>query len=132
MLHPDFSYVLFTDEDILAFIRERTPSWLPLYKGLTHHAIQRVDLFRYLAIYYYGGLYLDLDLLLTQPLHALLQHQAVFPFEPARWSQRPSALLDDPAPRASWGSDRSYALQSAAAAWRLAVASAARLGPPQG
>ena len=59
MLHPDFSYVLFTDEDILAFIRERTPSWLPLYKGLTHHAIQRVDLFRYLAIYYYGGLYLE-------------------------------------------------------------------------
>ena len=80
-LHPDFTYVFFTDEDIVAFVRERCPSWRALFESLTHAPIQRVDLFRYLATYHYGGFYLDLDVHLAQPLHALLGHRAVFPFE---------------------------------------------------
>jgi hypothetical protein len=80
-LHPDFAYVLFTDEDIVSFVRERCPSWRALFESLAHAPIQRVDLFRYLATYHYGGFYLDLDVHLAQPLHVLLGHRAVFPFE---------------------------------------------------
>jgi mannosyltransferase OCH1-like enzyme len=56
--------------------------------------IQRIDLFRYLAIEHFGGFYLDVDVLLLQPLDALTtalapsaRHGgssapvAIFPFE---------------------------------------------------
>ena len=103
MLHPDFSYVLFTDEDILAFIRERTPSWLPLYKGLTHHAIQRVDLFRYLAVSHWGGFYLDLDVP-PPPSAPTLSLAPPFPKQPAgsgaptRCSSRSRSTSMSPSP----------------------------------
>ena len=83
-LHPDFSYVLFTDADIEAFVRERTPTWLPLWRGLSYAPIQRVDLFRYLAVWHFGGFYVDLDVMMHAPLgDELLEapQRAVFPFE---------------------------------------------------
>ena len=69
--HPSWTYLLFDDQDIEAFVRARQPRWLPLFEALTYAPIQRIDLFRYLAIEHFGGFYLDLDVLLLQPLDAL-------------------------------------------------------------
>ncbi len=86
-LHPDFTHLFFDDDDVVGFIRERQPSWMPLYEALTHSPIQRIDLFRYLAVEHYGGVYLDVDMLLYRPIHALLDEAratsagAIFPFE---------------------------------------------------
>src|SRR5947209_1869812 len=43
--------------------------------------IQRVDFFRYLAVFRLGGFYFDLDVLLGRPLTELLDWESVFPFE---------------------------------------------------
>ena len=44
--------------------------------------IEQIDFFRYLAIYYYGGVYLDLDILLEYSLDELYDsHICKFPIE---------------------------------------------------
>jgi hypothetical protein len=56
----------------------------PEYQGVFNSfrfAIQRYDFFRYLAVYQYGGFYLDLDVILDSSLSALLDFRCVFPFE---------------------------------------------------
>ena len=81
--HPGWTHLFFDDADIRDFIHERTPRWLPLYESLIHAPIQRIDLFRYLAVEHYGGFYLDVDVALRRPLHPLreLAERCVFPYE---------------------------------------------------
>ena len=51
--------------------------WARLFDALARSPIQRIDLFRYLAIEHYGGFYLDLDIILSQPLDELLSKAGV-------------------------------------------------------
>lgn len=46
-----------------------------------HVHIQRYDFFRYLAVYHFGGFYLDLDVFLASSLADLSDFGCVFPFE---------------------------------------------------
>ena len=39
--HPSWTYLLFDDQDIEAFVRARQPRWLPLFQALTYAPIQR-------------------------------------------------------------------------------------------
>ena len=41
--------------------------------------IQQIDFFRYLVIYYYGGLYLDLDVFIDSDLQDLRLYDCAFP-----------------------------------------------------
>jgi mannosyltransferase OCH1-like enzyme len=80
LLNPDFEYLFFDDNRIEDFINEHFPE----YRGPFHsfrHPIQRYDFFRYLAIYHFGGFYLDLDVFLASGLSGLLDFGCVFPFE---------------------------------------------------
>jgi len=79
-LHPDFEYLYFDDDQVHQFVREEFPQHVGTFEGFPK-VIQRIDFFRYLAIYRMGGFYLDLDVLLARSLHDLLTRQAVFPFE---------------------------------------------------
>jgi inositol phosphorylceramide mannosyltransferase catalytic subunit len=80
LLHPDFEYVFFNDADIESFLAEHFPEHARTYQSFRHR-IQRYDFFRYLAIYHFGGFYLDLDVFLARPLTPLLASGCVFPFE---------------------------------------------------
>lgn len=80
LLHPDWEYVFFDDEDILRFVVAEFPQHRALFESFRFH-IQRIDFFRYLAVYRLGGFYLDLDLFLYSQLNPLLDLDAVFPFE---------------------------------------------------
>ena len=59
-LHPTCNYMFFTDEDIVRFFNEKVPHLLDTFKGLGLK-IQQLDFFRYAAVHYYGGLYLDME-----------------------------------------------------------------------
>ena len=76
------NFLFFTDENIDTFINTIVPEYKDTYDKLPHK-IQRIDFFRYLAVYYYGGIYLDLDILLEQPLDDLIKEPKVckFPIE---------------------------------------------------
>ncbi len=80
LLHPEWEYLYFDDEDVLAFIADEFPQHQRVFDQFPHK-IQKFDFFRYLAVYRLGGFYFDLDVFLSEPLDELLGLDAVFPFE---------------------------------------------------
>ena len=67
---PDWMYALMTDDDNLRFVQEHFPQYVKMYESFPH-AIQRADIIRYMWLYVHGGLYLDLDYELQEPLDKL-------------------------------------------------------------
>jgi hypothetical protein len=80
LLHPDYEYCFFDDEDVRRFIDQEWPQYRNVFDGF-RFPIQRYDFFRYLAVYRLGGFYFDLDVLLASNVSSLLSTGCVFPFE---------------------------------------------------
>lgn len=80
LLNPDFKYYFFDNEEKRAFVEQEFPFYRKVYDSFLF-PIQRYDFFRYLAVYKYGGFYLDLDILLSESLTPLLNCDCVFAFE---------------------------------------------------
>ena len=78
--NPDFEYKFFTDDDIIKFLEENYPSYLIIYNELPIK-IMKIDFFRYIAVYHYGGFYLDLDVECHKSLEPLTKYSCVFPIE---------------------------------------------------
>ena len=84
--NPDYKYVFMTDEDIDAFLKSNYPEYYTTFNKLPV-LIQKIDFFRYIAIYHYGGFYFDLDMQCLEPLDdALLKHNTIIPVDD-RFSQ---------------------------------------------
>jgi len=81
-LNLEWNYMFFDDEDIVDFIKTEMSEYYPTFCGL-QGKIQQIDFFRYLAIYYYGGVYLDLDVELVRGLDEFIgmDYQCAFPIE---------------------------------------------------
>lgn len=59
-LHPDYKYILWTDQMALDFIEENFPWFLDQFKSYKY-PIERADAIRYFVLLTYGGVYIDLD-----------------------------------------------------------------------
>lgn len=59
-LHPDYQYILWTDEMARNFIKEKYPWFLKTFDSYPYN-IMRADTIRYFVLSYYGGIYIDLD-----------------------------------------------------------------------
>lgn len=59
-LHPDYQYILWTDEMSRDFIAEQFPWFLKTWDNYKY-PIQRADAIRYFVLFHYGGVYIDLD-----------------------------------------------------------------------
>ena len=80
-INPDFKYMFFSDADIHAFFKEHYPNYLSTYMKLPI-IIQKIDFFRYVAVYHYGGFYFDLDMTAIQNIDdSVLDNQCVFPID---------------------------------------------------
>ena len=80
LLNSDFEYMFFDDRQVEEFIDKEFPEYRSVFDAFPVR-IQRYDFFRYLAIYRYGGFYLDMDVFLALSLSELLDSGCVFPFE---------------------------------------------------
>jgi len=80
LLNPDFEYLFFEDKKVEEFIDEQFPEYRSVFDAF-RFPISRYDFFRYLAVYHFGGFYLDLDVFLASSLEDLLGFGCVFPFE---------------------------------------------------
>jgi hypothetical protein len=80
LLNPNFEYLFFDDAQVDEFINAQFPQYRSLFVSFPAR-IQRYDLFRYLAIYHFGGFYFDTDVLLASGIDDLLEFGCVFPFE---------------------------------------------------
>lgn len=72
-LHPDYEYILWTDEMSRNFIADNYPWFLPYFDAYPFN-VQRADVIRYFVLYHYGGNYIDLDDGCRQRLDSLLYY----------------------------------------------------------
>ena len=86
LLNPDFDYLFFDDAAVERFIDTEYPQYRSVFDGF-RFPIQRYDFFRYLAVYRFGGFYLDLDILLASSLSPLIDYGCVFSFEGLTFSR---------------------------------------------
>lgn len=59
--HSDYNYTLWTDKNILDWLTENYPWFITIYRSYSYD-MQRVDAMKYLLLYHYGGIYIDLDI----------------------------------------------------------------------
>jgi len=78
--NPDYKYLFFTDETIIQFFQTNYPEYYQTYLNLPIK-IQRIDFFRYIAVYHYGGFYMDLDMTGLKSFDDLLNHDCIFPID---------------------------------------------------
>lgn len=78
--NPKYQFLFFNDDDIKYFLQSNYPEYYKIYNKLPI-IIQKIDFFRYVAIYHYGGFYFDLDMRCFQSLDPLLKHKCVFPID---------------------------------------------------
>jgi mannosyltransferase OCH1-like enzyme len=73
--------MFFDGDDIDTFFKDNYLEYYDTYKNLPIF-IQKLDFFRYLALYHYGGFYFDMDVEPFKPLdESILNHSAVFPVD---------------------------------------------------
>jgi mannosyltransferase OCH1-like enzyme len=76
MVNNEYKYILWTDEKMEDFVQKEYPDFLNVYKSYKHN-IQRCDAFRYLVLYKYGGIYLDMDIICKKKLDIFLKYNCV-------------------------------------------------------
>ncbi len=78
--NPNFTFIFFNDDDIETFLSTKYPNYLKVYNELPVK-IQKIDFFRYIAVYHYGGFYFDLDITGKMSLDNLLNFKCIFPID---------------------------------------------------
>ena len=76
--HPNYEYRFWNDSSAEQLIREKYPSFLDTWNSYTY-PIQRADSLRYLVLYHYGGIFLDMDLHCRRSLGPLRRFDFVSP-----------------------------------------------------
>ena len=73
----DCEFKLWTDEDNNNFIKNKFPDFYPIYSSYKNK-INQIDSVRFFYLYEYGGLYIDLDVLLTKDIRSLLDDKSYY------------------------------------------------------
>ena len=69
-LNPDLEYRFHDDSDCEQLVRRHYPQYLGTYLDMDE-PVERADMFRYMAIHHYGGIYADMDTTCRRQLHPL-------------------------------------------------------------
>ena len=70
-LNPDWEYRFWNKNDIETFLKTYYPEFIPAYNAFSHN-VQRWDAIRYLILYKFGGLYVDMDYECTENITPIL------------------------------------------------------------
>ena len=76
-LNPEYEYCFHDDVDVIEFITNSFPEYLDGYSKLKYGA-SKADLWRYLIMYKYGGVYADIDCKCINPLREWVNPDALF------------------------------------------------------
>lgn len=66
IMNPKWLHVMWFDADIEVFMLRFFPQFITAYRSLS--GVQRADMFRYLVVYQFGGVYTDLDVICFQSI----------------------------------------------------------------
>lgn len=75
--NPEYEYRFYDDEDIKKFLKTNFPQYFEGYKKIKYGA-SKADLWRYLIIYKYGGVYADMDCECINPLREWVKPSAEY------------------------------------------------------
>lgn len=75
--NPEYEYRFFDDDDIIDFISSDFPEYMEAYKKIKYGA-SKADLWRYLIMYKYGGIYVDMDCRCINPLRQWIDPRAKY------------------------------------------------------
>jgi mannosyltransferase OCH1-like enzyme len=74
-MNPGYTYKLYTDDDMDNFVNENFPGEIAECYNRLNIIVAKVDFWRYLILYKYGGVYLDMDSSIEQPLATLIKDE---------------------------------------------------------
>ena len=72
-LNPDYSYYLYNDNDMDNFVNDNFNGEIAECYNKLNIIVAKVDFWRYLVLYKYGGIYLDMDSNIEKPLNELIR-----------------------------------------------------------
>jgi len=72
-MNPEYKHKIYTDAEIDAFVNENYPGEIANAYNRLNIIVAKVDFWRYLILYKYGGIYLDMDSAILRPLDELIQ-----------------------------------------------------------
>lgn len=72
-LNPEYSYNLYNDSDMDNFVNEHFSGQIAECYNKLNIIVAKVDFWRYLVLYKYGGIYLDMDSSIKKPLNELIR-----------------------------------------------------------
>lgn len=75
--HPTWTYIVWDEIKILQMLQKCPKAWLKTYYNLLY-LHQKVDYGRYVILYLYGGVYLDIDVESVRPLDKLLEDNSMY------------------------------------------------------
>jgi mannosyltransferase OCH1-like enzyme len=75
-IDKSYKYKLWTHATMKEFVKKEYPEFYKTYTSYPYE-IQRCDAFRYLVLYKYGGIYIDMDLWCKKPFTPLLKYDLV-------------------------------------------------------
>lgn len=79
-LNPEFEHKLYDDFDCLNFIKTNYPQYLDFYQNL-ELPVHKADIFRYLVIHKYGGIYTDIDTICIKSIKETLDKPMIVGIE---------------------------------------------------
>ena len=99
----DYDHIFWTDKRQDNFVMHTYPELYELYKSYKFD-IQRADAFRYIALYHYGGLYMDLDYeVLDNFWHLLPDDKPAIVESPYKYSESvQNSLMSSPRGHTMW------------------------------
>ena len=76
-LNPEYHYNFVDDDEMRKFIRFSFPDYLQAFEKIKHGA-SKADLWRYLVMFKYGGVYADIDCICVNPLKEWIDPDAAY------------------------------------------------------
>ena len=73
-MNPTYNYKLYIDEEIDSFVTDNFPGEIADCYNKLNIIVAKVDFWRYLILYKYGGIYLDMDSAINISLDKLINH----------------------------------------------------------
>ena len=74
-MNPDYTHVIYTDEEMDEFVNTNFEGEIAECYNRLNIIVAKVDFWRYLVLYKYGGIYLDMDSSIEQPLCNLIKEE---------------------------------------------------------
>ncbi len=71
--NPEYNFYIYTDDEIDKFVNDHFPGKIANAYNKLNIIVAKVDFWRYLVLYKYGGIYLDMDSSIDKPLKDLIK-----------------------------------------------------------